>query len=232
MAQGRSPKSMLITWRSCSSIDCTDSMMQCTCAQANCLATNFRMRLTCLKSLLRWSRKAPRLSTFKPLTPWQGGPAPIITSPTWVNWHAHSFTVSAVTRLTSSTKTVLGNRDSSTLEASLLISMLTCPATGSPAASAATRRAPMPSKIPIVKTWVISSTSATSPLTGQEAAIWPMLLRLRLTVTPPPVDEASLAVTFSSGIARKSMRASGNSMRKRKISTFTNSGISSRMTAG
>ena len=56
--------------------------------------------------------QCPSLSAFNPETPWHGGPAPRRIRPTCENLPAHALTMSWSTRVTSSTKIVSANADS------------------------------------------------------------------------------------------------------------------------
>ena len=89
----------------------------------------------------------------------------MMTTPTCEYLHAHSPTMSESTFSPSSTTNVEANLLSTTRRAGLCFSMLMCPATRTPIESAATLKAPMPSKSPIVNTLVTSLGSTTSPRT-------------------------------------------------------------------
>ena len=117
-----------------------------------------------------------------------------------MNRQDHPLTISADTSSIELTNTV--QRDSRTRDCCAL-----------PLGVLLNRRLPLTPQFhqtrPIVRIYINSSISGMPPRTAHEAAIWPRLLRPRLTVTPPPVVEASLAVTVLLGDALKSILARG-----------------------
>ena len=86
---GRTPIAWLITSRSLTSIEATDSMRVKTGHQAKCLFRSSRTRGTYEKRHDLASFSAPCLSKLSPLTPWHGGPAPSKTKVHWENRALH-----------------------------------------------------------------------------------------------------------------------------------------------
>ena len=232
ISHGLSPKSSDIMRWSALSIDPTDSIKVRTWAQGNDCLTNDRTRETWTNRLLLASRKAPFLAAFKPLTPWQGGPAPISTNAAWLNFKAQEVTISSLISVTSCTLIVLGNRDSTTRAAASSFSTAMWPMTFQPRASTAARRAPIPSNKPIVTTCITSAGSTKSPLTGHWAATQPAGVTRVLAVTPPPLFDASLAVTMGETLLLKSIKARGINPKNLANSVFTSLGIGRRIIGG
>ena len=122
---------------------------------------------------------------------------------------------------TRSKKIVDGKWPSTTLLAGACLSTEMWPTTGKPSTSAATRRAPIPSNRPMVKTVHESISSGRSPRTGISEAACPQGVRPTDLQSPPPVVEASLAVTHPRSGHLKSILARGISRRNRYNSHLT-----------
>ena len=166
MNHGKSSNSSFMTWQSLKSIDATFSVMLCTCAHGKARLNMPTILGTSLKSLLLCmvleGTFSVAIEAWHPLT---GG---FCSYQNQSNW-----TISQSKEVTSSTCSQSGKLDSTTPRASGLLSTEICPATGALMASNATLKAPIPSKSPTLKIWVISSSSGISPLTWLKLAAWP-----------------------------------------------------------
>ena len=99
--------------RSLASIESTLSTKRWTWAHGKQSLTSCSTRGISLYKELRASRCDPFRSAFRPLTPWQGGPAPIRTTPTVVYSQAQAITSSGVTAWTEATCRVPARRTKS-----------------------------------------------------------------------------------------------------------------------
>ena len=106
--KGACPIPSLITQRSPSSIDATDSIIVYTGHQGKNRLRSSRTRRTCENKDDRASLRAPCLSQLSPLTPWQGGPAPKSTSAHCENRVAQLCTTSSLMSSTADRDTVPG----------------------------------------------------------------------------------------------------------------------------